>query len=173
MKKAAKKTVIKGAKLIVYDFDGVMTDNKVILREDGLESVVVNRSDGLAVSRLKSCGIPQVILSTEKNNVVAKRAQKLEIPIIHGVSDKSESLRRYCRQNNVLLKDVVYVGNDLNDLQVMKSVGYSVCPSDACKEVRAISRINLKSVGGGGVIRELLSYIKTGKRDKRAKRKTA
>ena len=99
MKNATKKTVIEGVKLIVYDFDGVMTDNKVILSEDGLESVIVNRSDGLAVSRLKSCGIPQVILSTEKNKVVAKRAQKLGIPLIQGVSDKSESLRRYCRQN--------------------------------------------------------------------------
>lgn len=160
MKNTAKKTVIEGAKLIVYDFDGVMTDNRVILREDGLESVVVNRSDGLAVSRLKSCGILQVILSTEKNKVVAKRAQKLEIPIIHGVSDKRKSLRRYCRKNNILLKDVVYVGNDLNDLQVMKSVGYPVCPSDACKEVRAISMIILSTVGGGGVVRELLDHIK-------------
>lgn len=160
MKDAAKKRVIKGAKLIVYDFDGVMTDNKVILREDGLESVIVNRSDGLAVSRLKSCGIPQVILSTEKNKVAAKRAQKLDIPIIHGVSDKRESLKKYCRKNNVSLKDVVYVGNDLNDLQVMKSVGYPVCPSDACKEVRAISKIILSTVGGDGVVRELLDYIK-------------
>lgn len=160
MNHVAKKKIIKGAKLIVYDFDGVMTDNKVILREDGLESVIVNRSDGLAVDRLKSCGMPQVILSTERNKVVAKRAQKLGIPILQGVSDKKESLRRYCRQNNVLLNDVVFVGNDLNDLEAMKSVGHPVCPSDACKEVRAISSIVLSAVGGGGVVRELLDYIK-------------
>ena len=160
MKNTAKKRVIEGAKLIVYDFDGVMTDNKVILREDGLESVIVNRSDGLAVSRLKSCGIPQIILSTEKNKVVAKRAQKIGIPVIHDVSDKQGFLRKYCRQNNILLKDVVYVGNDLNDLQAMKSVGYPVCPSDACKEVRAVSIFILSAVGGGGVVRELLDYIK-------------
>lgn len=160
MKNTAKKRVIKGVHLIVYDFDGVMTDNKVILREDGLESVVVNRSDGLAVSRLKSCGILQVILSTESNKVVAKRAQKLDIPLIQGVSDKSKSLRRYCRENNILLKDVVYVGNDLNDLQAMKRVGYPVCPSDACKEVRAICMIVLGAAGGSGVIRELLDCIK-------------
>lgn len=160
MKDVAKKTVIKGVQLLVYDFDGVMTDNKVILREDGLESVIVNRSDGLAVSRLKSCGIPQVILSTDKNKVAAKRAQKLDIPIIQGVSDKRESLKKYCCKNNVSLKDVVYVGNDLNDLEAMKSVGYPICPSDACKEVRAISRIILSAVGGDGVVRELLDYIK-------------
>lgn len=160
MKNTAKKTLIKGAKLVVYDFDGVMTDNKVILSEDGLESVVVNRSDGLAVNRLKYCGIPQIILSTETNNVVAKRARKLGIPIIQGISDKRSSLKEYCRKNNITLKDVVYVGNDLNDLQAMKSVGYPVCPSDACREVRAICSIVLNAVGGDGVVRELLDYIK-------------
>lgn len=160
MKHTSKKTVIKGAKLVVYDFDGVMTDNKVILSEDGIESVVVNRSDGLAVNKLKSYGILQVILSTEENKVVAKRAQKLDIPVIQGISDKGESLRRYCRENSISLKDVVYVGNDLNDLQAMKSVGYPVCPSDACKEVRAICSIVLNAVGGDGVVRELLDYIK-------------
>lgn len=153
--------LVRNIKLIVYDFDGVMTDNKIILREDGLESVVVNRSDGLAVSLFKSRGIHQVILSTERNKVVAERAKKLDIPLLQDVSDKSGSLKIYCRERNIPLKDVVYVGNDLNDLGAMQIVGHPVCPADACKEVKAIAGIVLKSAGGDGAVRELLDHIKT------------
>ncbi len=152
--------MIKNAKLIVYDFDGVMTDNKVILLEDGTEGVIVNRSDGLAIGIFKKFGIPQLIMSTEKNKVVRVRSAKLGIPVLQGVSDKRASLAGYCRSRNILLKNVVYIGNDLNDLEVMKNVGYPICPSDACKEVKSISRLVLGSVGGAGVVRELLMYIK-------------
>jgi YrbI family 3-deoxy-D-manno-octulosonate 8-phosphate phosphatase len=155
--------LVKNIRLIVYDFDGVMTDNRVILREDGLESVVVNRQDGLAVSALKRLGLPQVIISTEANKVVSARARKLGIDVLQGVSDKNEILKRYCRRKNVPLKDVVYVGNDLNDLEAMRSVGHPVCPSDACKEIRSLAQIVLGAKGGEGVVRKLLDCIKTPK----------
>ena len=74
--------------LIVYDFDGVMTDNSVIVNEDGIESVIVNRSDGLAVGILKSLCITQLILSKESNKIVSTRAAKLEIQVLQGVNDK-------------------------------------------------------------------------------------
>ena len=157
---ADKKMIIGGVRLVVYDFDGVMTDNRVILSEDGSESIVVNRSDGLAVSILKSRGIPQLIMSTERNKVVSERAKKLGIPALQGVSDKHVSLKKYCRQKNIPLKDVLYIGNDLNDLEAMQSVGYSVCPSDASEEIRAIAMLVLDKAGGSGVVRELLRYIK-------------
>lgn len=148
-----------GVELVVYDFDGVMTDNKVILREDGTESVIVNRSDGLAVSLIKRMGISQLILTTEKNKVVCKRAKKLGIPLLQGVTDKKRALLDYCAGKDVSINKVVYVGNDINDLDAMLCAGYPVCPIDAAEEIKKISRIILSVTGGNGVVRELLRYI--------------
>jgi len=145
--------------LIVYDFDGVMTDNRVILREDGLESVVVNRSDGLAVGIIKSMGIPQLILSKEKNPVAIKRAEKLGIPIQNGIDDKKEILMLHCKNNGIDLKKVVYLGNDLNDVDVANIVGYPMCPEDAYPEFKAVSRFVIPVKGGCGVIRYFLNWL--------------
>lgn len=145
--------------LIAYDFDGVMTDNKVILREDGLESVVVNRSDGLAIGIIKGLGIMQLIISKEKNKVVVQRAKKLKIPVLHGIDDKKTALEDYCKKYSIHLDAVIYVGNDINDIDVMKAVGYPMCPADAYDEVKAISKYIIPVNGGNGVIRNLLNYI--------------
>lgn len=145
--------------LCLYDFDGVMTDNKVIVREDGKESVVCNRSDGLAISILKKWGIRQAIISTEVNEVVAFRALKLGIPCIHGVSNKKEVVLQYCEQLDIDPQETLYIGNDLNDLEVMLIVGCPVCPNDAYKEIKEIAKLILPVGGGCGVIRELLNYL--------------
>lgn len=154
------KLVFKGVELIAYDFDGVFTDNKVYLKSNGAESVIVNRSDGLAVDLLRKKGLRQMIITTETNEVVALRAKKLNMPLLRGVNNKKEALLDYCRQNNISPKKVIYIGNDLNDFEVMKSVGYPVCPLDACGEIKAVSKIVLNTKGGGGVARELINYIK-------------
>lgn len=157
-----KKTEIevKNVQLIVYDFDGVLTDNKILLNEKGIESVVLNRADGLAMGILKKLGVNQIILSTETNRVVEERANKLGILAIRGVENKKETLLAYCQRNDISVENVVYIGNDLNDLEVMRIVGYPVCPSDASEEVKSISRIILHTAGGRGVVRELIEYIK-------------
>ena len=147
-------------KLIVYDFDGVLTDNKVVFREDGMESVVVNRGDGLAIGMIKELGIEQMILSKEKNRVVAARAEKVGLELLQGVDDKKKILAAHCEGKGIDLGDVAYIGNDLNDLDVMKSVGFSVCPSDACKEVLEISKLVLGARGGDGVVREFVDHFK-------------
>jgi 3-deoxy-D-manno-octulosonate 8-phosphate phosphatase (KDO 8-P phosphatase) len=146
--------------LIVYDFDGVMTDNRVYLSEDGKETVLCNRSDGLAVSLIKKIGIPQIIITTETNAVVRFRAKKLEIELIHSSLDKKNDLSKYCKEKQINIKRVAYIGNDLNDLEVMKSVGFAFCPSDACSEIKAISYLCLKSKGGEGVVREFLELLR-------------
>jgi YrbI family 3-deoxy-D-manno-octulosonate 8-phosphate phosphatase len=151
---------IKNIRLIVYDFDGVLTDNKIHLNEEGIESVTLNRSDGLAMDVLKKWRINQIILSTETNKVVEERAKKLGILAIRGVENKKETLLAYCRKNEIPVETVVYIGNDLNDLEAMKITGYPVCPSDASEEIKNISKIILDSAGGGGVVRELIKYIK-------------
>ena len=149
----------------MYDFDGVMTNNKVIVDQRGNESVIVNRGDGLAVSIIKRMNIPQLILSTEANPVVLKRAKKLNIICINGVEDKKEKLKEYCIQNDINFKDVLYIGNDINDLDIMKMVGHPYCPADAHESIKCISKRIMSSKGGDGVIRELLDLITKQKGD--------
>ena len=151
-------------KLIVYDFDGVMTDNKVYVDQDGKETVQVNRGDGLGISEIKKLGIEQIIISTEKNPVVMKRATKLNIKCLQGIENKKSALINYCQKNDFELLNVAYVGNDINDKEVMEIAGTTYCPSDAHKSIQIISDYILKTKGGDGVIRELLDIITNNKR---------
>jgi len=158
---SSKKVSHKDIQLIVYDFDGVMTNNKVILREDGLESVIVNRSDGLGVNLFRKLGIPQLILSTETNPVVQARAKKLNLEVIGSSINKKADLCDYCSRHGYGIEKTLYVGNDLNDLEVMKIVGLPVAPADAHMKIREIALIITKARGGEGVIAELASIIIT------------
>ena len=149
----------KKIKVIVYDFDGVMTDNKVYVDQNGNEMVQVNRADGLGVAEIKKLGIKQIIISTEKNPVVSARALKLGIPCSQGIENKSLALIDYCKNNNIDLQNVAYVGNDINDKEVIKISGVTFCPSDSHESILNISNHVLKTKGGDGVIRELLDLI--------------
>jgi 3-deoxy-D-manno-octulosonate 8-phosphate phosphatase (KDO 8-P phosphatase) len=145
--------------LIVYDFDGVMTDNKVITFQDGTEGVTVNRADGLGVAMIKERGIPQLILSSDSNPVVEARAAKIGLPVIYNTCDKRSALEEYCSVHVFDPSRVVYVGNDLNDKEVMKFAGIPIAPADAHPEILRIARIVLNAIGGGGVVRELAAII--------------
>ena len=146
--------------LIVYDFDGVITDNRVMVSEDGMESVIVSRADGLGVNIIKEMEIPQMILSTETNPVVSLRAKKLGIPVLQGVNDKKTVLLNYCKSNNFNPKGVLYIGNDVNDEGVMKAVGYTVAPADAHHSIKSLAQMVLGTKGGQGVVRELADKLK-------------
>ena len=150
---------MKKISLIVYDFDGVMTDNKVYIDQNGNEMVKVNRADGLAISEITKLGIQQIILSTEVNPVVAQRAMKLQIPYLQGIDIKKDSLIDYCKINDIDIRQVAYVGNDINDKDTMKIVGITFSPSDAHHSIHSISDHILNSKGGDGIIRELLDYL--------------
>ena len=155
----SSKLNINTISLLVCDFDGVLTDNRVLLTEHGSESVFVNRADGLAISKLNESYFPVVIISSEKNSVVKKRAEKLHIESFQGIDDKEKTLRNYCYNCGIGLENVIFIGNDINDLKVMKSVGWPICPSDGHDSVKSISRIILKTKGGEGVVRELLDRL--------------
>ena len=133
--------------LIVYDFDGVMTDNRVIVFRDGTEAVIANRADGLGVDRFRALGIAQLILSSETNPVVRVRAAKLGLEVIVSCKDKKLALQSYCKQNGYELQKVVYVGNDLNDLDVMKIVGFPVAPADAHPDIKSLAKLVTKAKG--------------------------
>lgn len=143
--------------LIVYDFDGVMTDNRAMVDENGTEYVIVHRGDGYGVRMIKDfLRIPQIILSTEANPVVMRRAEKLKIPVIHNAGDSKKSiLEKYCSDTGFRLSETMYVGNDLNDLEAMMLCGYRTCPSDAEPEITSVCDHVFNAKGGYGVIREL------------------
>ena len=151
--------MVNRIELIAYDFDGVMTNNKVYIDEHGCECVQVNRADGLGVSEIKKLGIKQIIISTETNPVVRKRAEKLGIPCLQCIEDKEKELKLYCSTNNINLENVIYVGNDINDMKAMESVGWPICPDDAHEIVKNISKHILTKHGGEGVVRELMDLM--------------
>ena len=145
--------------LIVYDFDGVMTDNRVLVLQDGTEAVFVNRSDGWGIGQLRKAGLRQIILSTETNPVVSARAKKLQIEVLQGRDDKERDLSNYCQSQGIDLAKVLFVGNDVNDLDAMRLVGYPVAPADAHPHVLAIAKYVTQARGGEGVIKELSEWL--------------
>lgn len=144
---------------IVFDFDGVFTNNKVIVHEDGSEAVICDRSDGLGLAQLKLFNIPLLVLSKEKNPVVQVRCKKLEIPCKQNVSEKILVLKEWLQENKLNSMNTIYVGNDLNDLSCMQYVGCGIAVGDAYPQVKASAKITLTSVGGNGAIRELCDLI--------------
>jgi YrbI family 3-deoxy-D-manno-octulosonate 8-phosphate phosphatase len=146
-------------KLIVSDFDGVMTDNRVLVDENGNESVFVNRADGQAIHILRNMGIDLVIMSTETNGVVAKRADKLKVECIQSISDKREQLKKYSEDRGIPLENIAYIGNDINDYEAMKLVGIKIVPKDAYDVVKKIADYITEAKGGYGVIREVSEVI--------------
>ncbi len=147
-------------RLMVFDFDGVFTDNKVFTFEDGREGVFANRGDGLAIHAFRKLNIPMLILSTEKNQVVEARAKKLGVPCIYGVESKKQVLQAYSKRHEIPVENILYVGNDLNDLEAMKLIGWPICPMDAAEEVKSVAILVLSRRGGDGVIRELWDYFR-------------
>ena len=146
---------IKDISCIFYDFDGVMTDNRVLVDQNGMEYVYVNRSDGLGVAALKAAGVTQVIISTEVNPVVERRAEKLGIPVVHGVKDKGETVKNYCAEHGIDASRAVFMGNDINDIPAFMAVGFKVCPADAEPEVKDKADWISSCKGGYGAVRDL------------------
>ena len=145
--------------VFVFDFDGVLTDNKVYVNEKGVEFVQCSRGDGLAFDVLRKLKKSVYILSTEKNNVVSVRANKLKVSVIQGIEDKLIGIEQILKRENCNIEKVFYIGNDLNDFNVMTQCGVSGCPADSHFKIKEISNFVFKTKGGDGVIRELLEEV--------------
>lgn len=144
---------------LIFDFDGVLTDNSVYVDEHGNESVRCSRADGLAFDVLHKLKKPVYIISTEKNLVVEARARKLRVLVLQGVSDKRQALQHIVNEQGYRFEHLVYIGNDLNDYGAMSLCGLAVCPSDSHHKIKKRSNVVLNSPGGQGVARELLEDI--------------
>ena len=148
-------------KLIVLDFDGVLTNNKVLLNEHGEEFVSCSRGDGLAFDALRKLKVKTIILSTEKNKVVTSRANKLQVECIQGIENKKNKLMALIQKYKLDRDEVIFVGNDINDISAMSLCGLTFCPSDSHEQVKNIAEVVLRTKGGEGVVREILEmYFK-------------
>jgi N-acylneuraminate cytidylyltransferase len=144
---------------VITDFDGVHTDDSATIAQDGRESVRVTRADGLGVERLRSVGIPLLIVSKEINPVVATRAAKLGVEVLHGVEDKREVVGDWLTRHAIPADRAAYLGNDINDLGPMGLVGWPVAVADAHPAVRQAARLVLARSGGHGAVRELCDLV--------------
>jgi len=144
---------------LLFDFDGVLTDNRVLVFSDGTEAVVCNRADGLAFDHFRAAGLPAFIVSTETNPVVRARGAKLQVPVLDSVTDKAAAVRELCTANDFAPERLMFIGNDINDLPAMEIVGYSVAVADAHPAAIAAARHVLARNGGEGVARELMESV--------------
>lgn len=145
--------------LVVFDFDGVMTDDRVWVNQDGVEFVAANRGDGMGVELLLKAGFKSVIISTEPNPAVAARAKKIGLPYFHDISDKASVLTRYLKKESISPAETVYVGNDINDLPCFPIAAYAVVTADAHEKARREADLILTRSGGHGAVREICDIL--------------
>ena len=155
---------LRNIRLCAMDFDGVMTDNRVLTDQAGREAVWANRGDGWGIARLKEAGVHVMVISTEENPVVAARCKKLEIECVHGCADKLAALQAVARQHNFDASEIAYIGNDVNDLACLGWVGAAFAVADAVPSVRAVAHYVTRAPGGFGAVRELCDLIVEQKR---------
>ena len=157
----------KSVHTIIFDFDGIFTNNLVFVDTNGLESVCCNRSDGLGFDILRAFisinlwDLDYFILSKEKNSVVKKRADKMGLKCYHGISRKIDFIKSYIYEKkfNNGSEGLIYLGNDLNDLSAMDFAGYSVSPIDGHSLIKKKADLVINKKGGEGFVREFIEKI--------------
>ena len=157
----SRRPMPRRVELVICDFDGVITDNRVWVDQDGRETVAAFRSDSPRIRELRERGMDVMILSSDPNPVVAARAKKMGVEAIHGVGiqDKGRVMREVLAQKNIPAENVIYIGNDLNDLPCFEVAGWSVAVADAYPEVIRAADYVLNARGGHGALREVCDLI--------------
>lgn len=145
-------------KLLVMDVDGTMTDGKIYISASGEAFKAFDVKDGYAIKNiLHNSGVKSAIITGRVSEIVQKRAEELEIDWVYqGIADKKECLQVLIKDNGYHKEDVIYIGDDINDLECMQIVGYSCCPADAHEMVRRTADYVASKSGGAGAIREII-----------------
>ncbi|MBD1548689.1 cytidylyltransferase domain-containing protein [Roseibium aggregatum] len=146
-------------KAVVTDFDGVHTDDRVLVSQDGQEAVFCSRRDGMGLERLRDRGVRLLILSKEANPVVKTRAAKLKMPVQNHVDDKLSALEAWRAENGLEWSEIAYIGNDINDTACMAACGLAFSPADAHADALKTADIVLEASGGKGALREMSDYL--------------
>jgi YrbI family 3-deoxy-D-manno-octulosonate 8-phosphate phosphatase len=152
-------TDLSRIRFVVFDFDGVFTDNRVWTNEHGEESVACWRGDAHGLRRLEEVGVDHLIISTEVNQAVGARARKIRATCVQGVEDKPPVLREEVARRGLTLEETAYLGNDVNDAGCLEIVGLPVVPADAWPEVVPLAKLVLERRGGYGCVREFCDAV--------------
>lgn len=160
--KYTKEQIKKAAqiKAIFFDVDGVLTDGKIIYDDTGRESKQFNVKDGYIISHLKKAGILVGIITGRESQVVSNRAAELKLDFCHqGIMDKYEVFEKLIQFHKLKKKQVAYIGDDINDLDILRDCGLSSCPADALDYVKTSVDVVASAKGGQGVAREISDLI--------------
>ncbi|QNI72332.1 hypothetical protein [Synechococcus sp. NOUM97013] len=154
-------TDVSKIKGLIFDFDGVFTDNTVCTHSDGVESVKCSKYDSYAINifRQDFPEIPLVVISSETNTCIKHRCSKLEINLIQGVSDKLDAAKKWALNCNISLVDCAFLANDLNDKRLCQVVGFPYGVGDCNDALSPFVRGKTVSFGGNGAIKEFLELI--------------
>ena len=148
-------------KMFLTDCDGCLTDGGMYYSEYGDELKKFNTRDGMGFSLLRENGIITGIITSENVDLNRRRAEKLQLDILEvGCKDKLMAVKRICKERGIDLTNVCYIGDDINDLEVIKMVGFGCCPADAMPQVREVAKCVTKAKGGEGVIREVVEVLR-------------
>lgn len=148
-------------KLFATDVDGTMTDGCMYYAENGIELKKFNFQDGMGFKLLRDAGIKTAIITSEDTPIVKKRADKLKVDYLSmGTWTKLDFVKNICSELNITLNEVAYIGDDINDIELLNAVKYKACPANAVKKVKDIKGIKrLKQKGGDGAIREFIEFL--------------
>lgn len=150
---------LSGVGLLVLDFDGVLTDNRVLTDQNGVEAVLASRGDGMGIGMLREAGVHAAVISKEENPVVAARCRKLKLRCVQGINDKLPELKKLAAELGVDRSRCAYVGNDVNDLECMGWVALPIAVADAEPAALRAAIAVTSRVGGHGAVREVIDRI--------------
>ncbi len=158
--KKVSRYVLQQIRLFATDLDGVLTDGGMYYAESGDEWKKFNTRDGMGIKLLQRAGLITAIVTQERTKLVARRAEKLAIPELHqGVMDKLLRVREMAARHGLTLSQVAYIGDDINDLETLKAVGFSATPADGMPQVAAVVDYICQKKGGEGAVREIIEKI--------------
>ena len=148
-------------KLFASDVDGTMTDGCMYYAENGIELKKFNFRDGMGFKLIKNAGVKTAIITSENTSIVQKRADKLNVDFLGlGVWEKLDFVKNICKELNISLDEVAYIGDDINDIELLNAVKFKACPNDAVKKIKNINGIKiLENKGGNGAVREFIDYL--------------
>ena len=154
------RKLLKDIRLFATDVDGVLTDAGMYYSESGDEWKKFNTRDGMGIKLLQRAGLITAIVTQERTRLVARRAEKLAIPELHqGIMDKLTVVREMAERHGLTLRQVAYIGDDVNDIETLKAVGFSASPADGLPQVLRVVDYVCRKKGGEGAVRELADLI--------------
>lgn len=146
-------------KLVISDVDGVLTDGGMYYSENGEFLKKFNTRDSMGMELLNEIGIPTIMITRENSKIVEKRAEKIQVRLFGNIRNKKSLLLDICKEYNINVENIAYIGDDVNDIEIMKEVGLTGATNDAMDEIKRISDYVCTLKGGKGAFREFANLI--------------